>query len=237
MEPYLYYADENGELQHKINPDYEVWRKNEMFNVMLKYSGIPSEYHTLGFSAIKGNYKKSKLNFKHCVKYAINPDDPKFKDVSLYLYGPNSSSKTSVACAIGMGYLKCGKYVRFITANELVELMIERVSWKAEDEVTSKLKDFEKCDLIIIDDAFDSKKSLIYETKSKNQIVQMWDGFLRRNLSNHTRFVVTSNEEMEKVLLSYSKDIYEQLNRNFYKLEFLDDITNMRKSRFEGIWD
>ena len=236
-EQYTYYTDERGELQHKINPEFEENRNKKKYEVMLKYSGIPYEYHTLGFSVIKDNYQKSRKNFKHCIKYAVSPDDEKFRDISLYLYGPNTSSKTSLACAIGMQFLKAGKYVKFITAFDLVQLLMERVSWEASSEVHGRVREFDKCDLIIVDDAFDSKKSLVWKGDAKNQIIQLWDGFLRRHLSNHTRFIVTTNVNMAEVALSYSKDIYAQLKRNFYPLEFQDNIENIRTSRFEGIFD
>lgn len=222
-EPYIYEVDPvTGETYSVKNPSFKPPQK--FFDSLLEKSGIPREYHGLEFVDIRKNFVKSKQSFQRAMNYIRHRDDPAMKTQSLYLWGPNNSGKTSVACAIGRGFLKANQSVRYVLAGDLALLFHESFSYEAH-EPKQDLRTAELVDLLIIDEVFDETKSFLYQNRSK--MIAAWDRMLRSRLSNGRRTIFLSNVKLEKSK-AWSPGIFVLLDRHCLSLLFEDDVRSQQ---------
>ena len=136
-----------------------------------------------------------------------------------------------------MEFIKRGMYVKYVHAGVLIQTLMTAISWgDSGDAARESVKEFDICDLIIIDDAFDDKKVLKYKNESGDMQVQAWDTFFRSRISNGTRFVITSNKKLIDLSHAYSPSLYELIARNSRELLFEDKILLIKKSKNAGIF-
>lgn len=228
---YEYFEDGITPKRVSVNPEFEKIRKQKRYEILYKFSGIPILYEDLDFSNFETQIEKSKDSFEKCKKYATNCLDEKFKNISLYLYGPNSTAKTTIACAIGKEFMRNGLYVKFVLAGNLIDYLMSNQGFNTEEISSNYLKEFNSCDLIIIDDAFDTAKALTWKSANSNMIIQEWDRFYRHNISQGTRFIVTSNKSPNSIFTEFGQSLYELVDRNFVDFEFTDNIKYIRKRK------
>lgn len=228
---YIYETnDQTDETIVKINPKFDKERKHTRYEILRKFSDIPALYDNLDFNTIKTQFTISTDSLQKCIKYSEQCSSEKFKNVSLYLWGPNTTAKTTVACAIGREFMRNGLYVKFVLAGNLISYLMSTQGFNKDVESDRFLKEFDKCDLIIIDDAFDSDKALLWQSANKGMIVQEWDRFYRHYISLGTRFIVTSNKKPDYIGVDFSKSLLELIDRNFAIFEFADNIKHVRKN-------
>jgi len=229
------YKEVNGELTAYLNPDWKEMIQNEKFSYFLNKSNIPNDYWDLDFDSFP--WEKSKPQVDNCRKYALECKEEKFKDVSLYLYGGNSSGKTTVACSIAKEFITKGLRVKFILAGSLAEMLMKKSSYTTDEEIKDKIEDLKNSDLVIIDDCFDQTKSIMWKSDSKNLIISVWDSFLRDILSRQVRVIITSNILPLEIQNIYGKSMYELIDRNFVLQKFEDSVKYVKKDKFKNIFN
>lgn len=235
IERYIY-REINGELTAELNPEWKEKIQREKFNYFLGLSGIPNDYWDLDFNSFP--WDKSKPQVENCIKYANECKAEKFHDVSLYLYGGNSSGKTTVACSIAKEFIRKGLHVRFTLAGSLAEVLLKQSGYGSEDESKAKIAEYRNCDLLVIDDCFDVTKSIMWRREeSKNLIISAWDAFFRDILSRQVRVIVTSNILPLEVHNIYGKSMFELIDRNFVLLKFEDSVKYVKKDKFKNLFE
>lgn len=226
--------EQNGEVVAIKNPKYWSSISKEKYELLLRKSHIPQNYHDLDFDNYQGNLSESSV--RKSKLYAINCYKEKFHNVSLYLVGNHSTQKTMIACAIGKEFIRQGLQVQFVFAGELIDDLFKTQGFDRDAEIESRIKQYSEADLLIIDDIFDSKKS-IYWHKNPDMIIALWDTFLRRQISEDKRVILTSNYTIDVIHEKFGESLYQLINRNFLQFEFFDSITNIRRQRFDNLFE
>jgi chromosomal replication initiation ATPase DnaA len=233
-EKYIYTTNALGETVAELNP---TWRKKiieEKIKFLLKKSRIPSNYWDLSFDSFP--WKKSLTSVANCKEYSEKCMEEKFQGVSLYLYGGNSSGKTTIACSIGKEFIKRNQYVRFVLAGHLNSMLMKYSSYNPPADVTEFMEELKNSDLIIIDDVFDTKKSVLWKTDSKDAIIAGWDSFMRDVISRGIRIIFTSNVMPQHVGTEFGASIYELIDRNFVVLTFEDSVKEAQKVKMQNLF-
>lgn len=230
------YVEIEGDIFISYNKDYEQEIRLKKYQYFLEKSGIPKFYWKIEFKDYRG--RRSQKNVKKLIDYAENINHDKFKDVNLYLFGVNSTQKSSLACNLGKEAIKKGLKVKFVLAGILTDIFLKNQGYSREHDTYEQLQELENADIIIIDDAFDKNKSMLWSNKnSRSLIVSEWDRFLRKLIYNNQRIFITSNLTIENIKSEYSESLYELIDRNFITMQFLDSIKEKRKKRFENLFE
>lgn len=234
MEKFIYKNNDRGEtVVTGLNPEWEIKERERKLNVMLEYSGIPLQYRHFTFEKFESNIKQSHENLLLCKKYSMNPRDSQLKDISLYLYGPNTAGKSTIACAMAQEMMARSLFVKYIGFGSLIDTIVLSHDFKLGEQAREILSQFDKCDIIILDDSFDPNKSTTY--RDSKLIIQGLDKFLRKHFDDRRRFIFTSNKKIVDIANIYSVDIYDMVDRNSISMEFLDDIKFIKKEQHKSI--
>lgn len=228
IEKYIYLQDSDGEIVVKLNPEWKSYIQNVKYDFYLKDSHIPKDYWDLDFSHVSIGTNKSVVD--KCIEYCNLLGNKKLKK-SLYLYGENSSGKTTAMCALGKCCIRKGLKIKFILSSDLLSLLQKTSGYSLNEELEKEKQNLESCDILLIDELFDSTKSLVWKGDSKNLVVAEWDSFLRHMLSNDKKIICTSNILPARISSGYSKSLYELVDRNFELLEFTESVKEKRKTR------
>jgi len=232
--PYTFKRDGTGEKIACRNEAYWKEMSKKKYDLLLKRSDIPKFYWGIEFKDYKGDLSKESL--KRAIKFSQNCFTSEFDYVNLYLWSEeNSSQKTAVACNIGKECIKQGKKVKFVLAGTLADRLMKNQGFNYHEEIEAYLKNLKEQDLLIIDDVFDSKKSLVWN--NSDLVVSEWDRFLRELCSSGIKIVMTSNVSLSSIKTKFGASIYALIERNFYPLGFKDSIKKYRKKMFANIFD
>lgn len=226
IEKYIYEEDSDGEIVAKLNPEWKTHIQNLRYDFYLKESNIPKDYWDLDFSHVSMGRNKSVVD--RCVEF-VNTFSTKRR--SLYLYGENSSGKTTAMCSIGKECIRNGLKVKFILSSDLLSLLQKTSGYGWNEELEAEKLKYENCNVLLVDELFDSTKSIIWKGDSKNLIVAEWDSFLRHLISNNIAVVCTSNILPMRISSEYSKSLFELVDRNFEILHFTESVKEERKKR------
>lgn len=233
LKPYITKREGSERVLYR-NEAYWKDIEKQRYDILLKRSGIPNFYWTIGWKEYKGDL--SKHNLKKVMQYSEECFTDKFEYVNLYLYSKeNSSQKTAVACNVGKDIIKQHKNVQFVLAGSLIDMLLKQSGFTHYPEIANELKKLKEADLLIIDDVFDTKKSVHWQ--NSNITTSEWDRFLRELLVSRTKVVMTSNMTIDEIDKNYGKSMKELINRNFIDLEFKDSITKERKRKFDNLFD
>ncbi len=163
------------------------------------------------------------------VKYAEQFEE-KFARQSLYIYGPHSTQKTTVAQWVALYIMqesrrKGGpKKAQYILMKDLIDLLT-REGWDDKDGTAPKVADYNlntirSSDILIIDEAFDKNKITIY--KSSYQIPYL-DRFLRHRM-----------DVIEKPIIFISNVAPELMVNDFPSLKDLSYLIDRRITKQGG---
>lgn len=123
---------------------------------------------------------------------------------SLYLVGTNNTGKTLLALHILAEVEKKGHTCLFLTFAEMVRM--------AQEYSHEMLEAYKQCDLLLIDDSFDTQKAVMY--KSRYQ-VSFIDEFLRVRIELRAKpTIFTSNSQIQSISTNYSTDLFYLMSRN-----------------------
>lgn len=210
-----------------LNHEWKKEIQNKKYSFYLKESNIPFDYYNLSFEHASIGSNKDVVD--KCYNYINNYNKNSVKN--LYLYGLNSSGKTTAMCSIGKEAIRKGLKVKFILSSDLLSILQKTSGYNANEDFLSEKRKLESCDIILIDELFDSTKSILWKGESKNLIVAEWDSFLRHTLSNGIKIICTSNILPFRISSDYSQSLFELVDRNFEVLEFTESVKQERKRR------
>ncbi len=211
-------------LQYKAQ-DANIWPAAFDYNIDRDYKGV-----------------KSIKEIQRLKKYVY--EFPNYKNVMVYMYGPNGTQKTTLAHWIGANVLHQGYSVRYL----LMQTLLMTISGFEKDEVRQQEKQAEieklkNVDLLIVDEAFSKDKVTIYDSGYQ---LPFLDRFLRERYEIGQKGVVfISNkppEDIEKQKFSLS--IQDFVMRNTKKPEgntrlYFEDNFSALQGNFEpgSLWD
>lgn len=222
---YLYVSSSKGEEMAKINPEWKKLQILRYFNFYLKMSGIPKDYWELNLDNI---YVEQSI-LDQAKDFIKNTD----KKASLYLWGKNSTGKTTVACSIAQELIKGNMNCYYMLSSDVIDVMMSSSGFNhsGEDENSSMRNKLKEVDILIIDDVFDKNKSLYWNSQNNNLILGQWDYLLRYRCSHNKKNILTSNVELSTVYTDFGNNIGELLDRNFKFIKFeQNNVKSIRQS-------
>jgi DNA replication protein DnaC len=225
MEGYKVCKDEYGQ-EYVIPTEHGVQEQRRIrLKFLLQDAGITVPAYTL--EQYKGEDKYE--NLPKIKKYIAGFE--RFKAVSLYFWSRgNASQKTTVAKNIIVGLSLNGYSCRFTLMSDLLPLLQTETFNNGTE--SSRINTLRSVDFLVIDDAFDPRKSTLY--KSGYQFGFL-DTFLRYRLETLNRATCfTSNVPIEEIAKNWTPSISSLVQRNVpTPMEFSDYMTDFRR---EDIW-
>lgn len=140
----------------------------------------------------------------------------KYSKVHLFIYGSNSTQKTTVMSWVAREIAKEGSSVHYCLMNEIVkDLMNEQF----DEKVKIKIDKYYESNLLLIDEAFDLKKLQLYASGYQISFI---DEFLRTRLERHKKSTIfISNVEIEDIDIKFGTSIIELVKRNCSRSTFV----------------
>ena len=220
-------------------PNKFYWKEisQKKYQILLKRSGIPNFYWDIEFSDYVGEI--SNENVKKIQYMCNNIHDEKFKYVNLYLWGSETGTqKSAVACNFGKECIRQGLYVKFMLFGSFVNHLMKLQGFHRDEESNEKIEELKQTDIIILDDAFDPNKSMLWKKESSRElIVSEIDNFFREQIYKNKKFVLTSNLSPQMIKENYGKFLYDLIDRNFISFSFLDSVIKVKKERmYKNLW-
>lgn len=228
MEKYIY-KEVDGELVAFDNPDWRKHIQTLKFNHYLKESNIPSDYYDYYWEHIDFGANQRVVGI--CKGFVSGFKESK---LNLYLYGINTTGKTTAMCSLGKDAIREGYKVKFILASDLLDILQKTSGYNYNQDYEYKKNQLFDADLLLIDEVFDSSKSTLWKNDSKNLIVSLLDAFFRHSISNNIKIVTTSNILKERIGSDYSASLFELVDRNFQVLTFSESVKELRKQSLVG---
>lgn len=226
--PFVYTVIDRQEVAIS-NPVYEEYERNQRYHSFLKRSDLPLEYQKYTWTNIQGI---PETTIQYCKQYA--EEFARGGETGLYIYGPRTVGKTTLACVIGMTVLKQGIEVKFVKAHTLQNLMLKCQGYNNDGPAREELNRYMASELLIVDDAFDRSKSVQWKN-SPELIISEWNDFIRERIQREKRLVFTSNVSIAS-LREWGEDIYEMLSPNRGKfVEITYDNTELKLLRREKL--
>jgi len=199
----------------------------------LQAASIPLSIMNYNISSYHG--EKSLQEIKKVQQY-IDKFDSKFKHISLYLYGANSTQKTTIAHYIGRELCKKHVLVQYILMNDLIIHLTKENFFNEENDSSVDLIDScRNVQCLIIDEAFDKEKILWYKS---NYQLSFIDTFLRRRMEQDNKSVIfISNQHPTSIENSFNKSISDLIIRNTKGGALLTFMDDTRYLDVESIFD
>jgi DNA replication protein DnaC len=192
---------------------------------LLRDAGIVAPTHTI--EQYKGEDKFE--NIPKIKKYITEFE--RFRNVNLYFWSRgNASQKTTIAKNIIVELSLKGYTCQFILMADLLSLLqTETFNSGTESDSINMLR---SVDFLVIDDAFDPKKSTLYKSGYQFSFL---DTFLRYRLETLNRATCfTSNVPVEEIVKSWTPSIASLVMRSVpTPMEFTDYMANFKS---EDIW-
>jgi DNA replication protein DnaC len=208
---YLYVSSKSGEELASINPEWKKLQILKYFNYYLKMSGIPENY----WSYTLDNIHVNSTILDQAKEFVSNVDTD--KTASLYLWGDNSTGKTTVACVIAKELIKLNLNCFYMLSSDVIDSLMASSGYNTSmtDEISVIRNRLKEVDILIIDDIFDKNKSLYWSTQSNNLIIGQWDYLIRYRCSHRKKNIFTSNIDIKQVYNDFGKSVGELLEANF----------------------
>ena len=177
-----YYADTNYKIVKECEC-HKKWKKEVELTTTMMESNIVPDYT---FDNYRGT--KSVADLECLKKVAESPEKFLYKKM-IYIYGPNGCQKSSMAQALGKELILKGYKVQYILMDNLMTNLISSFSDtdKMKEDKEYKINKCMDCDFLIIDEAFDLKKSTIFA--SGYQIPYL-DNFIRNRFEINKKSII-----------------------------------------------
>ena len=225
MEKYTYEKNEEGEFEAVISPEWERAQKQGFLNIKYKEAGIAKDKWNFTFKSYKG--KDPQKFIPRLEKYCNF-----FKDahgIHLYLWSPlNSTQKSTLASVVSMNLIEQGYKVRFVLMSTLVT-HLQNEQFKEESKIY--IEDLYYADFLVIDDAFDPKKAVLWKSGYQLSFI---DTFLRNRLEvEGLNTCFTSNIPIPDILEKYGKNIHALILRHCtLPMNFNEPIHDFNPNKF-----
>lgn len=157
-----------------------------------------------------------------------------YHKISLYLYGPNGTQKTTVAKWIGREVLKQHFSVFYVLMDNLVKALVKEGFDDSVEELLQKARDAQ---LLIIDESFDKSKVTLYNSGYQ---IAFLDRLLRQRLeeTSDRATLFISNNPVGEIKQSFGQSIHSLIERNTQhtQLYFGDHYAKANNFEAEDIW-
>lgn len=191
---------------------------------IIKNSNLPINTLSYDINSYIGPDKNN--NIDKLKKY-VNEFDEKFRHISLYISGNNSTQKTSVVSWVGLQLALKGFSVNYCLMNELVK---DLSNLQFNDELNKKVDKYKSVDILIIDESMDLEKVTLY--KSNYQIPFLNEFIKERIERNKKATIFISNVYLKEIDNIFGKSLKTMMERSCNELIFEDNI-NLIKNEFE----
>ncbi len=186
--------------------DYQ--NKVILYNNLIR-ANIPEsimDYHIRSYHGDKSKEQVQKLK-----KYAKEFEE-KFSHINLYVYGTNSTQKTTLAHWVCRELFKTERLkVHYALMDKLVKDLIA-CSFGEKDELPAAVEKYRTVDLLVIDEAFDKRKMTWYKTDFQ---LSYLDSFLRERLEQNKKATIfVSNNAPDFIQGTFGDGMFELINRN-----------------------
>jgi DNA replication protein DnaC len=230
------YKEIDGIIYASLNPRYKNLIAQKKYEFLLKESGVPEFYWDIHFENYRGT--RSIDSVEKLKKFSLDLDNPKFNHVHFYLFGINSSQKTSMGCCVLKEAMRKGKTCKFVLAGDLIDKLLKSQGFSVSEDIENYIRNLREADIILIDDAFDPSKSLMWSRpESANLVITAWDIFLRSMITSSTKIIMTSNVPIENIKEKFGESMFHLIDRNFVQLPFYDSYKELRKKKFDNLFD
>jgi DNA replication protein DnaC len=207
------------------------WQNKVENEIIINNTNLPisiKDYNIKDYIGPDNNGNLIKLK-KYIAEFGL-----KFKQVHLYISGANSSQKTTVVGWLGKEIAKLNHTVLYCTMNEMIKdlIAVERNS-----ELEEKIIRYKESDLLIVDEAFDLTKLVLYQSGYQLSFI---DTFLRERLERNKKSTIfISNVYLDLIDLKFGKSLIELIRRNCEssKMMIFEDSINLRNSfEIKDLW-
>lgn len=211
---FLFGRDDHGEPYTKKCSCLISYQIRQKVRHGLYKANLPID-KVMGYDISSYKGKDSALNIPKIKKFVYEFNN-KYSSISLYLYGPNGTQKTTVSWWMGREIISSqGRDVYYILMDELIKSLTKE---DFDPSVKDVILQCERKDLLIIDESFDTNKVNLY--KSGYQI-SFLDRFLRKRMEQDQKSIVfISNNPVSSIRTSFGDSIYHMVNRNTIKGQF-----------------
>jgi DNA replication protein DnaC len=236
MNEYFNILERDGEEVVVLSPDGQKFYGSIEFDNRLLVSGIPERYWSYTYSDIldvPGNGSNKKIMTEHIrkIQYFIHCALKNKECINLYLYSQNyGSGKTSAMCVAGKELVRNKMKVKFILAGDLIDILMKTQGYGNNKDLVEQRDILLNQDVLLIDDIFDSNKSLLWSTENKGLIILEWDRFMRNATANNIKIIVTSNISIGGISGSFGPALSSLIMRDFMELHFEWSIARKRKT-------
>lgn len=202
------------------------YQKNQYFRLQLHRANIPETDKLKG--DINNYIGTDSLDSIRKIRKYVDEFGHRYNGEHLYLYGPNSTQKTTVAWWIGRELIRKGFGVYYVLMDNLLRDLLQE---SFDEEVKPRISTYRDVDVLIVDEAFDKGKIVWY--KSDYQL-SFLDGFLRNRLEHNRKSTVfVSNQDVASLRRVFNNSIYELITREtrYTQLPFNDHYA--KKENFD----
>lgn len=172
---------------------HKKWYLENQSKKLFKHYGFNEKYWDYNPRTYIG--KKSIENKNRLLNYITQfIENPEVRKLLLYIYGPNGTQKTSLVNFIGKRLIYEGFTVRYLLMNNLVKLLQEATF---EEDFKQKIKKISESDLLIIDEAMDKSKLMLWKSGYQLSFI---DTFIRDRIQSQNKGIIfVSNVHPDKI--------------------------------------
>jgi DNA replication protein DnaC len=210
---------------------HKKWYDDNMISHQYKEAGFQEKLFGYDLSSYLGEKSRSNLDR---LRNFTNVFD-KAKDAILYFQGPNSCQKTTVAHWVGAEIMRRHYSVAYFAMKKLMDVL-----WNSqrEDDLKSQIEEWQKKDYLIIDEAFDKTKLILW---SSGVQLGLLDDFIRTRVHNGRGILFVSNKRIEDIVKEgFSESIKSLLERETWRynsyFSFVDNYLDEKNSIPENLF-
>lgn len=199
----------------------QILQKHQLSHQLERYDIWPIEKQ-FGFSRYSGDRSRKCVDLLE--NYVNNFD--KYKDCSIYAYGPPSTQKTTVLQWVGYRLNEQGIRAKWVHMPDFIARLAHAASMflsvQEKEKEDALNEEFFEADVLIFDNAFDREKNIIWRNGLQSRLL---DSFLRTRFTSHpcACIFISSHPPSEIAEQFNHKSLGEVVNRNLSAtLEFLD---------------
>jgi DNA replication protein DnaC len=228
-----YVENKEGHMVKCDDPQCNEVQEKLQFIRQIKKSSIPAIYYDYTLDSYLGD--KDNPEYQKLITYRDKFDHMDFRFVNLYISGPQCTQKTTMMSALGIEMLWLGVDVKFIYAGDLIQVLLRNGAFNKDSKYDDMANALRQYDLLLIDDIFDSKKS-VYWKNNADMIIVEWDRFLRYRRDNGKRTVVTSNFPLGQVKQKFGESLGNLMTRAYVPVSFSTSVMKEALSKFDKIF-
>ncbi len=212
---------------------FKDYQKKLILLMNLKKAGIPESIMDYNSKSYKG--EKSIESIRKIRMFAKNFHE-KYSHTNLYIHGPNSTQKTTIAHWVGMKLVEDEKTtVCYTLMDKVVKDLISCNYGEREEELSKTVEQYRDSDCLIIDECFDKRKMTLYQSGWQ---LSFLDSFLRERMEQNKRATIfISNIDLSMIEGTFGVGMLELVKRNCANSIFLlEDKIDVNDFDLKDMW-